>query len=189
MRILIVEDDFIGAQQLASEIRSTGNSVIGPFPTLSLAMPHVGSIDAAILDVWLGNTVSFPVADALVRAGVPFLFLTAHDSRKVPDRLSHVRIFAKPSSTETLLHALEMPEIVLETPGANGEPVESVLLELIEQASSALPDRLAAERLVASVLREAISNAADRRDGEDMGEWLRDLLNDELRNHRGRHFH
>ncbi len=193
LRILIVEDDFFGAQQLASEIRRTGNSVIGPFPTMQLALPHIESSDAAILDVCLGNSVSFPVADALMCSGVPFLFLTAHDNRKVPERLSHVRVFAKPTTADSLLQALSMP---VAEPGigpgmgiTTTEPVERVVNGLLDHARGVLPDRAAAERLVAAVLRDAITKAPKRSDGEETGPWLRRLLNDELRNRRRRHFH
>jgi len=34
-------------------------------------------LDAAVLDINLGNELSFPIGDALTAANVPFVFLTA----------------------------------------------------------------------------------------------------------------
>ncbi len=79
-RILVVEDQALVALDLQAMLEDDGAAVIGPFGGLAAALGAVSgqAIDAAILDVDLGEEDVLPLADRLVERGVPFVFHTGH---------------------------------------------------------------------------------------------------------------
>jgi CheY-like chemotaxis protein len=62
----------------------------------ALALAEAEPIDAAILDVNLAGTDVFPVADALRRRGVPFLFASGYGERGLPGAFADSPILQKP---------------------------------------------------------------------------------------------
>ncbi len=98
-RIMIVEDEYWTAMDMAATIADRGAVVVGPVASLSEAMDLLhgdGRPDAAILDVNLRGTDIFPFADMLVRHCIPFVFATGYDKGIVPERFEHVPHFEKP---------------------------------------------------------------------------------------------
>lgn len=82
-RILVVEDEPLLAIEVEQTLRAAGSEVLGPAGTLAEALRLVGEgdggrLDAAVLDVNLGGQAAFPVADLLVRRGVPVVFATGY---------------------------------------------------------------------------------------------------------------
>lgn len=81
-RVLIVEDEPLVALDVEETLRGLGCEVVGPTATLGEALrlleEEAPRLDAAVLDVNLGGHAAFPVADALVRRGVPVLFATGY---------------------------------------------------------------------------------------------------------------
>jgi DNA-binding NarL/FixJ family response regulator len=77
-RILIVEDEFIVAMNIAHEVATWGGVVVGPLATVDGALKAIKSadVDGAILDINLRGTPAFPVADALANRHLPFVFAT-----------------------------------------------------------------------------------------------------------------
>lgn len=77
-RVLIVEDNFWVALTISEEITELGCAIVGPASTLSEALALAGTqdLDAALVDIGLGNDNSFPVAHALAARNVPFVFIT-----------------------------------------------------------------------------------------------------------------
>lgn len=61
-----------------------------PRPTELLPTPRE-SIDAAVLDINLQGEAVFPVADALIERGIPFVFATGYDQSAVPAPYERVR--------------------------------------------------------------------------------------------------
>ncbi|TIP53930.1 MAG: response regulator, partial [Mesorhizobium sp.] len=89
LKVLVVEDVFMLAQDLADQLSGAGCTVIGPVPTVQQALDQADStaLDGAVLDVNLRGDRSFPLAEQLARDGVPFIFLTGYDSVTVfPDQ-------------------------------------------------------------------------------------------------------
>jgi CheY-like chemotaxis protein len=110
-RVLVAEDDYVVAQQIAHELRERGARIIGPASTpdaaLQLACEH--RLDAAVLDINLRGGAVYPVADLLSRKGVPFLFATAYDLRAIPERYAEVRVYDKAAAQVlTLAEALSL---------------------------------------------------------------------------------
>jgi DNA-binding response OmpR family regulator len=103
-RILCVEDEPLVAMTLVLFLEEAGCRVIGPAHTLAegLRLSEGEAIDAAILDVNLGNGASSAsIADVLRDRAIPFLFATGYDS----DALN-VRRLSKPYTQEQLTRAL-----------------------------------------------------------------------------------
>jgi CheY-like chemotaxis protein len=108
-RVLLVEDSFLVASSIVQMLEDLGCRVVGPFATVSDAMGAVtaGSFDAGVLDVNLGNETSEPVAEGLLRRGVPFFFVTGYLSPALinPKFAGFTRVH-KPLTTAMLEDAL-----------------------------------------------------------------------------------
>lgn len=86
-RVLVVEDEYLLAEDICQELQAAGAEVLGPASTVEGALgllAHDGGPDVAILDVNLGGERSFPVADALRLRHVPFVFSTGYDAWALP---------------------------------------------------------------------------------------------------------
>ena len=82
IRVLVVEDEFLVATLIEDMLMAAGCIVAGPIPRLSEALDAVdrGTFDAAVLDVNLAGDRIYPVADALSRRNVPFVFVTGYSA-------------------------------------------------------------------------------------------------------------
>jgi CheY-like chemotaxis protein len=108
-RVLIVEDEFFVADDLAQAVAQLGGEIVGPVPTCEEALVLLSmaeQIDIAVLDINLEDEAVFPVADALTRQGVPFLFATGYSQATVPPQYQHVPRWEKPFTPEDLAQAL-----------------------------------------------------------------------------------
>ena len=111
-RVLIVEDEYFLADDIAQALNKLGAQVVGPVPSPEKALALLADepVDAAILDINLRGRMVFPVADALREQGVPFVFATGYDETAVPEAYKDVPRWEKPFKPEDLARAL--PEIV-----------------------------------------------------------------------------
>lgn len=108
-RVLIVEDEFLLADDLSEALADLGATVLGPAPTVAeaLALLSAGAeIDGALLDVNLGGEKVFPVADALEAQGIRFVFTTGYEAASIPSRYQHVARFEKPANMNALVRAI-----------------------------------------------------------------------------------
>jgi DNA-binding response OmpR family regulator len=105
MTVLVVEDELLIAMQIESVLRGAGHDVVGPFGRLDRAVSCArdGRLDAAVLDVNLAGEKVFPVADALARRQIPFVFLTACGQDIVPERFWQRPFLRKPYRAKPLL--------------------------------------------------------------------------------------
>jgi DNA-binding response OmpR family regulator len=108
-RVLIVEDRYLIACELADELSRLGFEVLGPAPTVAQACELLGgeTVDAALLDVNLDGELVFPVAALLEERGVPFIFLTGYDREVLPPPWRGRPSLAKPIETRALKAELE----------------------------------------------------------------------------------
>lgn len=102
MRIMIVEDEYYLAADLADSLRSAGIEVAGPVGTVAEAerLLNVGDVDRAILDVNLRGDMSFPIADRLDAAGVPYVIATGYSGESLPERFRDKPRLEKPYRPE-----------------------------------------------------------------------------------------
>ena len=82
-RILVVEDEFLIASELACLLNDAGAVITGPCASVREAFAAIddldGGIDAAILDVNLGEGgKSYSIADRLESLGIPYVFTTGY---------------------------------------------------------------------------------------------------------------
>ena len=96
MRILVVEDDFIIAAELAAYFSGVGATVLGPVPSVNQAMRYLNSVDGAIHDIDLNGMTVFPLADELVKRDVPFVFFSGKDDVTLPERFRYAHNLPKP---------------------------------------------------------------------------------------------
>lgn len=78
-RVLLVEDESMVAMLAEDMLLDLGCDVVVAMRLdQALAQVEAGDFDLAVLDVNLGSTPSYPVADALFERCVPFLFATGY---------------------------------------------------------------------------------------------------------------
>lgn len=104
-RLLVVEDQFLLAEDIVETLTEQGAIVVGPVGQLGAALALAASeqLDAAILDVDLGGHSSSPVAEVLERRGVPYVLATAYDIAQLPRTLQTAPRLSKPYVRRELL--------------------------------------------------------------------------------------
>jgi DNA-binding response OmpR family regulator len=108
-RILIVEDEPLIAMMLEDFLDALDREVAGSADSVSAALELVaaGGIDAAILDVNLrGGETCWPIADALVAAGIPFLLATGGAGDMIAGPYRDRPILSKPFTMDNVDSAL-----------------------------------------------------------------------------------
>jgi DNA-binding NtrC family response regulator len=109
-RLLLVEDDYLIAADLAASLAEMGALVIGPMSSIDDALDAIASsdrIDAAVLDVNLNGQRIYPVADALREHDVPFVFTTGYEAEVLPPAYRAVPRCDKPIDISRLIELLE----------------------------------------------------------------------------------
>jgi len=108
-RVLVVEDEYLVAIDLANSLEDVGIEVVRPAGSLDEALELLhssGRLDAAILDINVRNQLIYPVADALVSREVPFLFTTGYDTVVIPLPYATVPRCQKPVEMKKLIRWL-----------------------------------------------------------------------------------
>ncbi len=108
-RVLVVEDEYLIAADLASWLEDHGAEVLGPVASVDDALELI-NIDlrpnVALLDVNLGDEQVFPVARALQLADVPFVFTSGYDDCLIPAQYDDAPRCIKPLDRSRLLRTL-----------------------------------------------------------------------------------
>jgi CheY-like chemotaxis protein len=106
--VLVVEDEFFFASEIENALTRAGSDVIGPIPDALSAMNQVlaDGFDLAVLDINLGGDLVFPIADALVEQGVPFLFASAYPGSGIPAPHKERPVIAHPNHACELISGL-----------------------------------------------------------------------------------
>jgi len=108
--LLLVEDSLIIALdaediagRLGAESVSTAANVEAALDIIDASRPSV-----AMLDINLGDSNSFPIADKLMQLGVPFLFATGYgEQAQLPDDHRGRSVVQKPYTLENVARALD----------------------------------------------------------------------------------
>jgi CheY-like chemotaxis protein len=98
-RVLLVEDEFLIADEISLAFARLGVGIVGPARTLEQALQllaNSGHLDGAVLDVNMRGKMVFPLADALQQSNVPFIFATGYDPKVIPERYRDVPRCEKP---------------------------------------------------------------------------------------------
>ncbi|OOG59696.1 response regulator [Rhodanobacter sp. C03] len=106
--VLVVEDEPMVAMLLEDLLDAAGYRVlIAERLDDGLLLAKSEAIDVAILDVSLGKTDSFPIADALLSRNIPFLFASGHGRESIPERFDRADVLQKPYDMQAIKLALE----------------------------------------------------------------------------------
>jgi two-component SAPR family response regulator len=107
--ILVVEDEYLIANDLARDFEDHDATVIGPFATLDGALASLDDNrpDMAVLDINLRGDAVFPLAGVLAARNIPFVFTTGYDAGSIPEQFNQVPLCEKPFRASTLLTALQ----------------------------------------------------------------------------------
>ena len=107
--ILIVEDEPLIAMMLEDFVEGLGHSTVGSADTVEDALDYVarGGFDLVILDVNLGKTECWPIADALAGRSIPFILATGGHVSKPPSQYAGVPTLQKPFTFDSVRDALE----------------------------------------------------------------------------------
>lgn len=98
-RVLVLEDNLIIAMEAEDVLRKIGAEVIDIASNLEEAVAAIdaGSYDLALLDVNLGEAMSFSFARLLKERGVAFGFVSGYsDTQDFPDDLQGAPLLVKP---------------------------------------------------------------------------------------------
>jgi len=97
-RILVSEDEFLVYLVLEDELRAEGYDVLGPFNSLEATREALAQedIDLVLLDINMGGSMAWPIADELVSRNVPFIFLSGYAAETLPERYRNIPRVGKP---------------------------------------------------------------------------------------------
>lgn len=183
--ILIVEDEYFLADDLAQRFEGTGAIVLGPVGTVRDSIEHISRSDAisvAVLDIRLGRELVFPVADALADRLVPFVFYSAYDELSLPERFRDIRRVSKVAGLDEIVRAILAERAIAEATALLG-PDEAdlaggtaLLPPLRLMARLLTGDQARADDLVALALERAISAPASLSRHPSRLRWLAGLV-------------
>ncbi len=112
--ILMVEDEMNLAMMLEDILGDAGYRVLkaGRLPqALELVAQFYSEgekrIDAAILDINLAGVQVFPLADALLARGVPFVFTSGYGRDGIPEDYRDSAVLQKPYGADSILSTLQ----------------------------------------------------------------------------------
>jgi CheY-like chemotaxis protein len=114
-RVLVVEDEMLIGMLLEDMLTDMGHTVVAIVPRVNEALTAAKqeSFDLAILDVHLHGQAVFPVADALIERGIPFVFATGYGERGLPEQYRSRPILQKPFAKDDLERMLATVKVEL----------------------------------------------------------------------------
>lgn len=106
-RILLVEDEALIAITAEDALLEAGASVsLAMALPLALTLARGGAFHAAILDVNLGHSTSFPAAELLAARRIPFLFATGYGAAGLASEFAGRPVVQKPYDPYDLIKAV-----------------------------------------------------------------------------------
>jgi CheY-like chemotaxis protein len=107
--ILIVEDEPLIAMMLEDFVESLGHAPAGTADNIDDALDCVerGGFDLVILDVNLGASECWPIADRLAALSIPFILATGGHVSPPPAEHADAPTLAKPFTLDSVRDALE----------------------------------------------------------------------------------
>jgi DNA-binding NarL/FixJ family response regulator len=107
-RVLVVEDQFLVAEEMRRMVTGLGGEVIGPISRAAPALEVLAAeqVDLALLDINLGSEDAYPLARELLRREVPFFFATGCEPWVVPEAFRDVPRLDKPLTSKVLADAV-----------------------------------------------------------------------------------
>jgi len=108
--VMLVEDEMYLAMMLQDVLEDAGYTVVfASRVEQALELAASAAIDAAILDINVDGSEVFPVAEALIARGIPFVFASGYGDRRLPAAHASAPTLQKPYRPATvcdLVHKL-----------------------------------------------------------------------------------
>ncbi|MCU6455536.1 hypothetical protein LPN01_15765 [Sphingomonas sp. A2-49] len=108
-RVLVVEDEYMIAEAMSRDLRRAGATVLGPVSDVAGALALLddeADVDAAVLDINLGDHKVYPVVDVLLARGAQCVFATGNDPADVPTAYAAMTRLEKPVDPASIVHVL-----------------------------------------------------------------------------------
>jgi len=146
-RILVVEDEMMVLMVTEDMLGDLGCESVAAAATVdqALALIEARGFDAAMLDVNLNGSKSYPVADALAARGVPFAFSTGYSDHGKDGHYSDRPVLKKPFTDGELAATLT----ALLTPKEPGIPVNE-----FQENIADTPERTLAEGHIEAIRQQ-----------------------------------
>jgi len=107
-RVLVVEDQYLVADEMRRVVEGLGGQVVGPVPRAQRALDllDAGEVDFALLDINLAGENVYPLAAELLRRGAPFIFATGCEPWVIPTEFRDTPRLEKPVTAKALIDAI-----------------------------------------------------------------------------------
>jgi CheY-like chemotaxis protein len=107
-RILVVDDEAMVSMLLEDMVLDCGCEVIGPVARFDRALEFAreGEFDVAVLDLNLGGTLSYPIAEVIRGRGIPLIFATGYGTGGLRDTFRDCPTLQKPFSQSDFAQAV-----------------------------------------------------------------------------------
>lgn len=104
-RILIIEDEFLVALELAAVLTDAEFETLEPTSTVEAALQAINSepIDLAILDCNLGGRNVDEIAASLAQRQIPYVFVTGYGREMLPQKFRDAPFVSKPFDEKLLV--------------------------------------------------------------------------------------
>ncbi|MDH6268905.1 FixJ family two-component response regulator [Rhizobium sp. SG_E_25_P2] len=182
-KLLVLEDDYIIGEQLASEPLADGYAVSGPHRSVEEALIALSAdqdITAAILDLNLNGSIDFDLAAELAARKIPYIFYTGYESAIVPEAFRDAERVTKPAPWPVIRKALERAEAEANNTKSDAPDNERNFLALLpllrQRARQITPTEDSAETLVERTLERAIEEIENCPPDVSVEKWLVTLL-------------
>lgn len=109
-RILVVEDEYLLADDMRMHVEQFGGEVVGPLGTIGGAqeLSDLSRIDVAFVDVNLRGETSFTLVDRLCDNDVRVILVSGYDHSVLPERYRHLPFLQKPLTRGVMASAVSM---------------------------------------------------------------------------------
>lgn len=114
-RVLICEDEYLLASDLATELEERGATVVAIMARIAevdqVLQDQGFTANAAVLDVKLLDGMVFELVGRLQARGVAVVFCTGYGTQDLPPEFRHLPLIGKPTDIDELFAALEKAEL------------------------------------------------------------------------------
>ncbi|MCO5062903.1 MAG: response regulator [Rhizobiaceae bacterium] len=107
--VLVMEDEYFIADDIARALTDSGAQVVGPFGHVQQGIARLKidpRIDLAVLDINLNGAKVFDLAAELQEKDIPFIFATGYGNDFLPERFADTPRWEKPFDITSLARTL-----------------------------------------------------------------------------------
>jgi ActR/RegA family two-component response regulator len=108
-QVLIVEDEYFIAADLARAVDTAGGKPVGPAGSVEQARALLGTqaVNAVVLDLNLHGDMAFRLVDELRERGVACVILSGYSPESLPDSVRDVPSLEKPIDYDKVVNAVQ----------------------------------------------------------------------------------